>query len=53
MDDINHLESIIEWYRRHSNDLGFKGITFSLLTANEEFIKLKDVRKALNITSML
>jgi hypothetical protein len=33
--EVSHLESVVEWYRRHTQEIGFKKIKFSILTANE------------------
>ena len=34
-DDVRHLENVVEWYQHHAYEIGFKKLTFSILTANE------------------
>lgn len=34
-DDVRHLKNVVEWYQRHAQEIGFKKLTFSILTANE------------------
>jgi hypothetical protein len=53
LDDINHLESVIEWYKRHTSDMGFTSLKFSILTANDELLKVAPSKPHLSITSLL
>lgn len=53
IDDVELLQSTIEWYRRHAQDIGLGNIKFSLLTANDELLKLANTRPQLPLTSLL
>ena len=40
-EEYSLLQKCIEWYQRHVSDIGFKEISFKLLTSNAEMMEFK------------
>lgn len=51
-EEYHLFERCIEWYQRHSSDIGYKHLTFSLLTSSEEMLAYKD-KSTIKITSIV
>ena len=53
VDDVELLQSTVEWYQRHALDIGLGNLKFSVLTANEDLLKQANSRPQLPLTSLL